>query len=102
MSQERIPKRRSRFSDRMGLDAWSALLAFFNLIQTAVAAVLEPVNLSNDELLVLICLAHAGDSLSIGEIERTTLFQEERLRRVVDMLEERRLITWRRSRADRR
>jgi DNA-binding MarR family transcriptional regulator len=86
----------------MGLDAWSALLAFFNLIQTAVAAVLEPVNLSNDELLVLICLAHAGDSLSMGEIERSTLFQAERLRRAVDKLEERRLITWRRSQADRR
>jgi len=102
VSQERIPKRRSRFDDRMGLDAWNTLLTFFNLVQTAVAAVLEPVNLFNDELLVLTCLAHAGDTLSMGEIERSTLFSAERLRRAVDKLEERRLITWRRSRADRR
>ena len=102
MSQEGLPRRHSRFSDRTGLDAWNELVTFFNLIRTAVAAVLEPVNLCNDALLVLICLAHAGDALSMGEIERSTLLQAGRLRRVVDELEARRLVAWRRSRADRR
>jgi len=102
VSQERLPRRPSRFNDRMGLEAWNTLLAFFNLVTTAVAAVLEPVNLSNDELLVLICLAHTDGVLSMGAIERSTCLQAGRLRRVVDKLEERRLITWRRSRADRR
>jgi hypothetical protein len=60
VSQERIPRRHSRFSDRTGLDAWNELVTFFNLIGSAVAAVLEPVKLSNDELLVLICLAQRG------------------------------------------
>ncbi len=50
----------------------------------------------------MICLAHAGDPLSIGEIERSTLLSAGRLRRVVDKLEERRLVAWQRSRADRR
>jgi DNA-binding MarR family transcriptional regulator len=102
VSQEGLPKRHSRFRDRRGLDAWSTLLTFFNLIRTAVAAVLEPVSLSNDELLVLICLAHAGGALSMGAIQRSTLLQAGRLRRVVDELEARRLVAWRRSRADRR
>lgn len=102
MSQERLPKRHCRFRDRQGLDAWSALCPFFNLIGSAVAGVLKPVNLSNDELLVLTCLAHAGDALSMGEIKRATLLQAGRLRRVVDKLERRRLIAWQRSRADRR
>ena len=102
MSQERIPRRHSRFSDRMGLDAWSALLTFFTLTGAAAATVLEPVNLSNEELLVLICLAHAGDALSVGALERASFLQAGRLRRIVDKLERRQLIAWRRSRADRR
>lgn len=102
MSQSGLPRRRSRFSDRMGLDACSALLTFFNLIGAAVAAVLEPVELSNDEFVVLICLAHAGGALSVGELERASLLGAGRLGRAVDKLEKRRLIAWRRSTADRR
>jgi len=102
VSQERLPKRHNRFRDRQGLDAWSVLHTFFNLVGSAVARLLEPVNLSNDELLVLICLAHAGDALSMGEIERSTLLQAGRVRRAVDRLERRRLIAWQRSRTDRR
>jgi DNA-binding MarR family transcriptional regulator len=102
VSQSGLPRRRSRFSDRMGLDAWSALLTFFNLIGAAVAAVLEPVELSSDEFVVLICLAHAGGALSVGEIERASLLGAGRLGRAVDKLEKRRLIAWRRSTADRR
>lgn len=102
MSHEGLPRRRTRFSDRIGLLAWNTLLTFFNLIGAAVATVLEPVNLSNDELLVLICLAQAGDALSMGAIERSTLLQAGRLRRAVDKLEARRLVAWGRSPADRR
>ena len=86
----------------MGLDAWSVLLTFFSLIGSAVAAVLESVKLSNDELLVLTCLAHAGDALSMGEIQRSSFLQTARVRHAVDKLEARRLVAWRRSRADRR
>jgi len=102
VSQGGLPRRRIRFSDRSGLDAWNTLVTFFNLVRTAVAAVLEPVNLSNDELLVLISLAHSGGALSMGQIERSTLLQAGRLRRAVDELERRRLVAWHRSRADRR
>jgi DNA-binding MarR family transcriptional regulator len=102
MSHEGLSRRRSRFSDRMGLDTWSVLLTFFNVIGAAVAAVMKPVNLSNDELLVLICLAHAGDTLSMGEIERSSFFQSARVRRAVDRMETRRLVAWCRSRMDRR
>ena len=102
MSQDRLPRRRNRFGERMGLDAWNRLVTFFNLIRTAVATLLEPVNLSNDKLLVLVCLAHAADALSMGQIERSTLLQAGRLRMVLDKLERRRLVAWHRSRADRR
>lgn len=102
MSQYCPHEGRSRFGDRMGLDAWNTLRTFFNLVQTAVSAVLEPVRLSNDELLVLICLAHTDGALSMGAIERSTCLPAGRLRRVMDRLEERQLVTWRRSRADRR
>ena len=102
MSQDRLPRRRNSFSDRRGLDAWSVLLTFFSLIDSAVATVLESVKLSNDELLVLTCLAHAGDTLSMGEIERSSFLQTARVRHAVDKLEARRLVAWRRSRADRR
>jgi DNA-binding MarR family transcriptional regulator len=102
VSQERLPRRRSRFGDRTGLDAWNELLTFFNLMRTAVAAVLEPVNLSNDDLLVLICLAHAGDTLSMGDIQRSSFLQTARVRHALDRLEARRLVAWRRSQADRR
>ena len=102
MSHEGLPRRRIRFGDRRGLDAWSVLLTFFSLIDTAVAAVREPVNLSNDELLVLICLAHAGGDVSMGELERSTLLRAARLRQLVDKLDGRRFAAWRRSRADRR
>jgi DNA-binding MarR family transcriptional regulator len=102
VSEERLPSRHNRFSDRRALDAWSVLITFFSLIDTAVAAVREPVKLSNDELLVLTCLAHAGDTLSMGEIERSSFLQTGRVRRAVDTLETRRLLAWRRSRADRR
>lgn len=78
MSQDRLPRRRNSFSDRRGLDAWSVLLTFFSLIGSAVAAVLESVKLSNDELLVLTCLAHAGDALSMGEIQRSSFLQTAR------------------------
>jgi DNA-binding MarR family transcriptional regulator len=102
VSLEGLPERQSRFRDRRGLDAWSTLLRFFSLLPAAVATVLEPVNLSSDELIVLICLAQAGASLSMGEIQRSTLLQAGRVRRVVDRLETRRLVAWRRPRADRR
>ena len=102
MSQDRLPRRRNRFSERMGLDAWSVLLTFFSLIGSAVAAVLESVKLSNDELLVLTCLAHAGDALSMGEIQRSSFLPTARMRHAVDKLEARQLVAWRRSRADRR
>jgi DNA-binding MarR family transcriptional regulator len=102
VSQERIPRRHSRFSDRTGLDAWNELVTFFNLIGSAVAAVLEPVKLSNDELLVLTCLAHAGDTLSMGDIQRSSFLQTARVRHALDRLEARRLVAWRRSQADRR
>jgi len=102
VSQGGLPRRRIRFGDRKGLDAWNTLLTFFNLIRTAIAAVLEPVNLSNDDLLVLTCLAHADGALSMGAIERSTCLQAGRLRRVVDELEARRLVAWHRSRTDRR
>ena len=102
MSHEGLSRRRSRFSDRMGLDTWSVLLTFFNLIGAAVAAVMKPVNLSNDELLVLICLAHAGGTLSMGEIERSSFLHTARVRRTVDKLEARRFLAWSRSRVDRR
>jgi DNA-binding MarR family transcriptional regulator len=102
VSQEGLPRRHIRFGDRRGLDAWSLLLTFFSLMGAAVAVVLGPVNLSNDELLVLICLAHAGGDVSMGQLERSTLLRAARLRRVVDKLETRRLAAWRRSRADRR
>jgi DNA-binding MarR family transcriptional regulator len=102
MSEERLPSRHNRFTDRRGLDAWYTLLTFFNLVRTAVSSVLEPLKLSNDEFLVLICLAHSDDALSMGAIERSTFLPPGRVRRAVDKLEERRLLTWRRSRADRR
>jgi DNA-binding MarR family transcriptional regulator len=102
VSQEGLPRRRIRFGDRRGLEAWNTLLTFFNLVRTAVAAMLGPVKLSNDELLVLICLSHTDGALSMGAIERSTFLQAGRLRRVVDKLETRRLLAWRRSRADRR
>jgi DNA-binding MarR family transcriptional regulator len=102
VSQEGLSRRRIRFGDRRGLEAWNTLLTFFNLVRTAVAAVLEPVKLSNNELLVLICLVHTDGALSMGAIERSTFLQAGRLRRVVDKLETRRLLAWRRSRADRR
>ena len=102
MSQEGLPRRRIRFGDRRGLDAWNTLLVFFNLVHTAVEAILRPVKLSNDELLVLICLAHTNGALSMGAIERSTFLRAGRLRRTVDKLERRRLISWHRSRADRR
>ena len=102
MTQEGLPRRRIRFGERRGLDAWNTLLTFFNLVRTAVAAVLEPVKLSSDELLVLICLAHTDGALSMGAIERSTFLQAGRLRRAVDKLETRQLLAWRRSRADRR
>ena len=60
MSQEGLPKRRSTFRDERGLEAWSTLLRFFNLLRKAAAARLEPVDLSDEELVVLICLAHTG------------------------------------------
>ena len=102
MSQDRLPRWRNRFSERMGLDAWSVLLTFFSLIGAAVAAVLESVRLSNDELLVLTCLAHAGDVLSMGEIQRSSFLPTARVSQAVDKLEARRLVAWRRSPADRR
>jgi DNA-binding MarR family transcriptional regulator len=102
VSQEGLPRRRIRFGDRRGLGAWNTLLTFFNLVRTAVAAVLRPVKLSNDELLVLICLSHTDGALSMGAIERSTCLQAGRLRRAVDKLETRRLLAWHRSRADRR
>ena len=102
MSQEGRSRRRSRFGDRRGLDAWNTLVTFFNLMDAAVARALEPANLSNAELLVLICLAHAGGALSMGAIGRSSFLEAGRLRRVVVKLEKRRLVAWRRSRADRR
>jgi DNA-binding MarR family transcriptional regulator len=86
----------------MGLAAWNTLASFFNLIGATVESVLARVKLSNDELLVLICVAHAGDALSIGAIERATLLPAGRLRRALDELDARRLIAWSRSGIDRR
>src|SRR4030042_4914932 len=102
VSQKGLPRRRIRFGDRRGLEAWNTLLTFFNLVRAAVAVVLGPVKLSNDELLVLICLAHTDGALSMGAIERSTFLRAGRLRRAVDKLETRQVLAWRRSRADRR
>jgi DNA-binding MarR family transcriptional regulator len=102
MSEERLPSRPKRFCDRTGLQALTALFTFFNLVRTAASGILDPLKLSNDELLVLICLAHSDSPVSMGAIERSTLLQPGRLRRAVDRLEAQRLLVWRRSRADRR
>lgn len=102
MSQEGLPRRRSTFRDGRGLEAWSTLLRFFNLLRKAAAATLEPVDLSDEELVVLICLAHTGGTVSMGEIGRSSLLQAGRLREVVDKLETRRLVACQRPRKDRR
>jgi len=60
VSQQGLPKRRSTFRDGRGLEAWSTLLRFFNLLRKAAAETLDPVDLSDEELVVLICLAHTG------------------------------------------
>jgi DNA-binding MarR family transcriptional regulator len=86
----------------MGLAAWNTLLTFLNLIGAAVEAVLVRVKLCNDELLVLICVAHSGDALSMGAIERSTLLPARQLKRALDKLDAQRLITRSRSETDRR
>jgi DNA-binding MarR family transcriptional regulator len=102
MHDRGLPSQQGRFRGRSGLDAWTTVRRLFNLLSQAVDAILQPFKLSNDELVVLICLANAGSTLPVGQIERATLFETDRLRRIVDKLEARRLVTRSHQQKDRR
>jgi DNA-binding MarR family transcriptional regulator len=102
MNDRGLPSQQGRFRGRTGLDVWTIVHRLFNLFSQAVNATLQPFKLSNDELVVLICLAHAGGTLPVGQIERATLFEPDRLRRIVDKLEARGLVTRLHQHKDRR
>ncbi len=102
MNDRGSPSQQVRFRGRTGLDAWTTVHRFFNLCFQAGHAILQPLKLSNDELVVLICLANAGDALPVGQIARATLFEADRLRRAVDKLEARGLVTRLHQQKDRR
>jgi DNA-binding MarR family transcriptional regulator len=102
MNDRGLPSQQGRFRGRSGLDVWTTVRRLFNLLSQAVDATLQPFKLSNDELVVLISLAHAGGTLPVGQIERATLFETDRLRRIVDKLEARRLVTRLHQQKDRR
>ncbi len=102
MNDRGSPSQQVRFRGRTGLDAWTTVHRFFNLCFQAGHAILQPLKLSNDELVVLICLANAGDALPVGQIARATLFEADRLRRAVDKLEVRGLVTRLHQQKDRR
>jgi len=93
MHHEGAPGQQGRFRARSGLGAWTTVHRFFNLSSQAGEALLEPFKLSNDELIVLISLASAGDALPVGQIARATLFDTDRLRRATDKLDARGLVT---------
>jgi DNA-binding MarR family transcriptional regulator len=102
MSQGSLPRQRSRFRGWSGLAAWATLQRLHNLISRATDVMLGPFALSTDELLVLTCLAHAGGSLSVGEIGRAALLETSHLRHLVDKLEARGAVTRLRQPKDRR
>jgi DNA-binding MarR family transcriptional regulator len=102
MNDRGLPSQQGRFRGRSGLDAWTTVRHLFNLFSQAIDTVLQPFKLSNDELVVLISLAHAGSTLPVGQIERATLFETDRLRRTVDKLETRGLVTRLHQQKDRR
>ena len=102
MNDRGLPSQQGRFRGRTGLDAWTIVHRFFNLLSRAGDAILQPFKLSNDELVVLIALAHAGAALPVGQIARATLFEADRLRRAVDKLEARGLVTRLHQSEDRR
>lgn len=102
MHHEGAPGQQGRFRGRSGLDAWIVVHRLFNLFSRVGNAILQPLSLSNDELVVLICLANAGDALPVGQITSATLFEPDRLRRAADKLEARRLVTRSHQPKDRR
>ena len=102
MNDRSLPSQQGRFRGRTGLDAWTTVHRFFNLCFQAGDAILQPFKLSNCELVVLSALAHAGDALPVGQIARATLFETDRLRRAVDKLEARGLVTRLHQQKDRR
>ena len=102
MSDRGLPSQQGRFRGRSGLDAWTTVRRLFNLLSQAGAAILQPLKLSNAELVVLISLSHAGGVLPVGQITRATLFETDRLRRAVDKLEARGLVTRSHQQKDRR
>ncbi|MGB6896902.1 MAG: MarR family transcriptional regulator [Dehalococcoidia bacterium] len=102
MNNRGLPSQQGRFRGRTGLDAWTTVHRIFNLWSQAVDAILQPLKLSNAELVVLISLAHAGDALPVSQIARATLFETDRLRRAVDKLEARGLVTRSHQQKDRR
>ncbi len=102
MNDRGLPRQQGRFRGRTGLDAWTTVRRLFNLFSQAVDTILQPFKLPNDELVVLISLAHAGGTLPVGQIERATLFETDRLRRIVDKLETRGLVTRLHQQKDRR
>jgi DNA-binding MarR family transcriptional regulator len=102
MNDRGLPSQQGRFRGRNGLDAWTIVHRLFNLLSRAVDAILQPLKLSNEELIVLISLAHAADILPVGQIARATLFETDRLRRAADKLEARGLVTRSHQQKDRR
>ena len=102
MDDRGLPSQQGRFHGRSGLDAWTTVHRLFNLWSQAVDAILQPLKLSNAELVVLISLAHAGDALPVGQIARATLFETDRLRRATNKLEARGLVTRSHQPKDRR
>ena len=102
MNDRGLPSQQGRFRGWSGLDAWTTVHRFFNLCFQAGDAILQPFKLSNCELVVLSALAHAGGALPVGQITRATLFETDRLRRAVDKLEARGLVTRLHQQKDRR
>ena len=102
MNDRGLPSQQGRFRGRTGLDAWITVHRFFNLLSKTGDAILQPFKLSNDELIVLISLAHAGDALPVAQVARATLFEPDLLRRTADKLEARGLVTRLRQPKDRR
>ncbi|GAG18674.1 unnamed protein product, partial [marine sediment metagenome] len=102
MNDRGSSSQQGRFRGRTGLDAWTIVHRFFNLLSRTGDAILQPFKLSNDELVMLIALAHAGAALPVGQIARATLFEADRLRRAVDKLEARGLVTRLHQSEDRR